>query len=337
MLFLWLVLVVGHTFVHAQKVDSQANNKPNLSEQNTTAKPTTTNDKVDSAQQLQINTIKCKPKNNMASKIVGISMSALFEILAFLVLIGCLILSIWTPILKDIVIYPGAETKPSPNKETVPVVSWKIKQYSYSRTQAMFWTAIVLFCFIWACGVNNGVTIDFNKTCLILLGIGATTTIMARFIDNKDLNDAQILNRHQEINPSRGFFWDILNDGNTYSIHRFQAFVLNLVYGIVFVNEFFANIDMYAKNAEFTCNIFPQFDEFSLGLLGISAATYITIKKTENKNTAENTAITNQNTNKTDNKVNIPPVDKNKAPNAKNKAMELLKNAGDNNPFITKK
>lgn len=70
---------------------------------------------------------------------------------------------------------------------------------------------------------------------------------------------------------SEGFIDDILSDDNGVSFHRFQIAVWTLVLGIVFVYTVYDGLAM------------PDFDAKLLGLLGISAGTYLGFKFPETK------------------------------------------------------
>jgi hypothetical protein len=81
-------------------------------------------------------------------------------------------------------------------------------------------------------------------------------------IDNK-MKDAR--SRMNDPN-STSFFDDLLSDANGYSFHRFQIFAWTIVLGILFVRAVWAELAM------------PQFNETLLGLLGVSAGTYLGFK-----------------------------------------------------------
>ena len=72
-------------------------------------------------------------------------------------------------------------------------------------------------------------------------------------------------------NVSQGFLRDILSDGSGYSFHRFQIFAWTIVLGIIFVSSVYNNLTM------------PEFSPTLLGLMGLSAGTYIGFKFPENK------------------------------------------------------
>lgn len=84
-------------------------------------------------------------------------------------------------------------------------------------------------------------------------------------------SELKLANLEQERITSRSFLKDILSDGNNVSIHRVQAFVFNLVFGIAFLKTVIVDYSM------------PDFDSTQLLLLGLSNGTYAFMKTTENK------------------------------------------------------
>lgn len=70
---------------------------------------------------------------------------------------------------------------------------------------------------------------------------------------------------------SAGFLRDCLSDGSGYSFHRFQIFAWTIVLGIIFVSSVYNNLTM------------PEFSTTLLGLMGLSAGTYIGFKFPEQK------------------------------------------------------
>ena len=70
---------------------------------------------------------------------------------------------------------------------------------------------------------------------------------------------------------SAGFLRDILSDGSGYSFHRFQIFAWTIILGIIFVSSVYNNLTM------------PEFSTTLLGLMGLSAGTYIGFKFPEQK------------------------------------------------------
>jgi hypothetical protein len=70
---------------------------------------------------------------------------------------------------------------------------------------------------------------------------------------------------------SAGFLRDILSDGSGYSFHRFQIFAWTIILGIIFVSSVYNDLTM------------PEFSPTLLGLMGLSAGTYIGFKFPEQK------------------------------------------------------
>lgn len=154
--------------------------------------------------------------------------------------------------------------------------------YSYSRAQLYWWTMIILICFI-LFFLKTWYLLPFNITCVTLLGLGALVHIGGRMIDQKDLNDEEVelgTRKQDDRAPKRSFFKDLLTDGSGVSVHRFQSLVFNIVFGIGFVSFFAMNFAMHKYP-------FIDFSEWQLALLGISSATYLGVKATENSATGK--------------------------------------------------
>ena len=79
------------------------------------------------------------------------------------------------------------------------------------------------------------------------------------------------LNSQNSPTASAGFLRDILSDSSGYSFHRFQIFAWTIVLGIIFVSSVYNNLTM------------PEFSTTLLGLMGLSAGTYIGFKFPEQK------------------------------------------------------
>jgi hypothetical protein len=79
------------------------------------------------------------------------------------------------------------------------------------------------------------------------------------------------LDAQQDAPATAGFLRDILSDSSGYSFHRFQIFAWTIVLGIIFVSSVYNNLTM------------PEFSTTLLGLMGLSAGTYIGFKFPEQK------------------------------------------------------
>ena len=153
--------------------------------------------------------------------------------------------------------------------------------YSYARVQLLWWTMIILSCYIIFFGVT-GILIPFNETIVILLGLGATVYGSGKILDNRQIDNSKGY-RSQDIdaqdkNLKPNILRDILSDDNGISIHRFQAVIFNLVFSIGFIAYFIQSL-----NSDYP---FIDFTDWQFALIGISSATYLGLKASENNNTS---------------------------------------------------
>jgi hypothetical protein len=81
----------------------------------------------------------------------------------------------------------------------------------------------------------------------------------------------QALSSQQPNMVSSGFLRDVLSDASGYSFHRFQIFAWTIVLGIIFVSSVYNGLTM------------PEFSTTLLGLMGLSAGTYIGFKFPEQR------------------------------------------------------
>jgi hypothetical protein len=135
--------------------------------------------------------------------------------------------------------------------------------YSLSTLHLFFWTSIILISYavIWyTCNDINAM----EPSCLILIGISAGTASAGTIINNS-LKKSQSPDP-ADVNKSEGFFNDIFSENKAISIHRYQIVVFNLVVGVFFLYNVFSELKM------------PVLNETILTLLGISSATYASLK-----------------------------------------------------------
>jgi hypothetical protein len=97
------------------------------------------------------------------------------------------------------------------------------------------------------------------------------TTTTGTLIDVRNADGPDKV-RHQS-QKSEGFLTDILSDASGISIHRFQAAMFNIAYGVYFVIDVFSDL----KQTKF-----PDFNAATLALLGVSSGTYVALKISEN-------------------------------------------------------
>lgn len=149
--------------------------------------------------------------------------------------------------------------------------------YSYARVQLFWWTIIILGSYIIFFGLT-GELLPLNATTVILLGLGVVVLAGGKLIDKQQISDKKIPlgGRTQDKNYSNDFFINILSDEKGVSLHRFQAVVFNVVFGVGFLGSF-------CKEVAARQYPFIEFNEWQFALLGISASAYLGLKAAENK------------------------------------------------------
>ena len=175
------------------------------------------------------------------------------------------------------------------------------RPYSFSRVQLAWWSVIIITAFT-SIMLQTGHAPNLHSSTLVLLGISAGTTAVARVIDLADQQNPLVF-RHQDIKTSN-FFLDLLSDQNGVSIQRFQALIFNVVFGIWFIASVLGNLgdpnyclgDFVKGDPNLaqcllhsTDFLIPIISNNNLILLGLSSATYAALKITENKGTASET------------------------------------------------
>jgi hypothetical protein len=129
--------------------------------------------------------------------------------------------------------------------------------WSLGRAQMALWMVIVLigFVFFWlALGEYQSV---INSSILVLLGLNATTGLLAVQLDSNKTSGAK---------AGSSFYMDWISDGSGPQLQRIQVILWTVVLAFVF---------LYNVIFKFT---FPAFDTNLLLLLGIAQATYIGFK-----------------------------------------------------------
>jgi hypothetical protein len=205
-------------------------------------------------------------------------------------LVSCWILAVKSDLLRD----PG----PAPQ-------SLARKPYSLARMQLAFWFFLILASYLFIGIVTGDYATTITGTVLALMGISGGTAIGSSLLDTSATKGAQAqkaaplapvvpavppaaadpadpavpavpqATQAQALAPvvprpaTKGHWWiDILSDANGVNFHRFQMAAWTLVLGIVFVQDVYRGLAM------------PEFNATLLGLLGISAGTYLGLKST---------------------------------------------------------
>lgn len=148
--------------------------------------------------------------------------------------------------------------------------------FSLSRTQLAFWTVIISSTFIYVViNSSSGISIvipELPPVNLVLLGIAAGTSVVAKVIDNSQKDNAGNSISQQDL-PSKGFLTDIISDENGISIHRLQNVIWTAIVGVIYI--YYVIINSKIPDGTIINNNL-------LGLMGISAGTYLGLKTTEN-------------------------------------------------------
>lgn len=136
--------------------------------------------------------------------------------------------------------------------------------YSLGRAQLFFWTLLLMVAYLQIC-LKTDTLPDIPLSVLAIIGISVTTTAASKFIENKTKANP-IIDRQAR---SEGFMLDILSDGSSINIQRFQNVAFNVFFGAIFLQK------------AFSTHLLPDFDQNVLILLGVSSGAYAGLKMTE--------------------------------------------------------
>ena len=172
------------------------------------------------------------------------------------------------------------------------------KPFSWSRVQLAWWTVIVLTVFITIIFKTGGIIPTFNNSTLYLLGISSVTTVSGTLTDISDQSNPGLTNLAQNMKGT-SLLYDILSDKNGMNIHRFQTFLFNLIFGVLFTYTAYQQLLLTpacksgASSAEIKAWVdcitnyanqeMPVVTTNNLILMGASSGLYAALKTTENK------------------------------------------------------
>lgn len=134
--------------------------------------------------------------------------------------------------------------------------------FSLGRVQMAWWFAIIVwsYLYIWA---QTGNTPALSPTLLSLAGISGATGVTSVAI-----TDTQ----QTTYSAHASFFRDLITDKNGVTLHRFQMLAMTVILGVVFI------VNTVMRDA-----LPLNFDGTTLGLMGISAGTYLGFKIPEDQ------------------------------------------------------
>ena len=139
------------------------------------------------------------------------------------------------------------------------------KPYSLSRFQLLWWTVIIISCYMLLFAIRDDFAL-LSQSTLILLGISVAGTSFAAVVDYSQSDK----DRHQD-QPGVNFVQDVLSDDDGISVHRYQNLIFTLIFGVIFFYKVLATGNM------------PNFGPLELSLMGLSTAAYVGLKTGENK------------------------------------------------------
>jgi hypothetical protein len=134
--------------------------------------------------------------------------------------------------------------------------------FSLARTQMALWSWLTLNAYLYLTALNHDPAVEIPVSVLGLLGISATTYVAAAMVDRTTPGGPP--------ETSRGFFRDIAGGANV-SLHRLQMIGWTLVLAIAFIAQVLNRLTI------------PDFNPTLLGLMGLSAGTYVGFKFPENQ------------------------------------------------------
>lgn len=137
--------------------------------------------------------------------------------------------------------------------------------YSLARTQMAVWSWALISAYFFLFVMSWDPAVDIPVSMLGLLGISATTYVAATLVDRSDGTAPR--------QASKGFLADITG-GEGVSLHRIQIIGWTVVLVFVFIVQVFTKLTI------------PDFNPTLLGLLGLSAGTYVGFKFPENQSPA---------------------------------------------------
>jgi hypothetical protein len=157
------------------------------------------------------------------------------------------------------------------------VPDFRQRPYSLARSQLAFWTVVIIGTYLFIFIVNPSSVNVLNATALELLGISMGTSALAGVTGPPAAPAARPPNQFVP-RPApaaaasqlhQTYIDDILSDNQGMNIHRLQMALWTLVFGGIFIFECYTN------------RKFPDFEQQSFALMGISSATYVWFRRTE--------------------------------------------------------
>jgi uncharacterized RDD family membrane protein YckC len=141
--------------------------------------------------------------------------------------------------------------------------------YSLARTQMAIWSWLLVNAYFFLFVMTRDPAVDIPTSILGLLGISSTTYLAAALVDRSDGTSTP---------PTSKGFWKDISGSSGVQLHRIQIIAWTVVLAFVFILRIFAKLSI------------PDFNPTLLGLLGLSAGTYVGFKFPENQKPASTPA-----------------------------------------------
>jgi hypothetical protein len=141
--------------------------------------------------------------------------------------------------------------------------------FSLARTQMAIWSWLLVNAYFFLFVMTWDPAVDIPTSMLGLLGISATTYVAAALVDRSDGTSTP---------PTSKGFWKDISGSSGVQLHRIQIIAWTVVLGFVFIVRIFTKLSI------------PDFNPTLLGLLGLSAGTYVGFKFPENQTPASTPA-----------------------------------------------
>lgn len=137
--------------------------------------------------------------------------------------------------------------------------------FSLARTQMAIWSWLLVNAYFFLFVMTWDPAVDIPTSMLGLLGISATTYVAAALVDRNDGTSTP---------PKSNGFWKDISGSSGVQLHRIQIIAWTVVLAFVFIVRIFTKLSI------------PDFNPTLLGLLGLSAGTYVGFKFPENQTPA---------------------------------------------------
>jgi hypothetical protein len=152
------------------------------------------------------------------------------------------------------------------------IINIKQVPYSLARLQFLLWLLVIFFgmLHIW---IITDVLISPTGSTLLLLGISGGTFYLGNLLDTPSGGGTKMtpeeLTTFISTSQSKNLIFDVLNNGQSISLHRLQLLLFTLFLCCYFVTVVIGGL------------IIPQISDTMLALMGISSTMYAGVKTTE--------------------------------------------------------